>query len=203
MEDILRQAESDDAAKNEDVVPAQSFNHPPSPDIALEDGEVDEQDNMTFSKKDTGHPGENVPVRSGPTPVFYVSRYPGPKSSAGTLFRSTEFRASSYRKECGRCFRYVESCHCMFRSLTWRTSFVTLATTLTGSRNSFPGSRSNSGEHEDGLLVGWILLRTIRCETNGDTAIRKVTGTEDTMMICLESAELSPRTMKRVGLHAG
>ncbi|KAF7508300.1 hypothetical protein GJ744_009445 [Endocarpon pusillum] len=63
VEDVLRQAESDDAAKNEDVVPAQSFNDPPSPDSALEDGEIDEQDRMAFSKKDTGQPGDNEPVR--------------------------------------------------------------------------------------------------------------------------------------------
>ncbi|ERF71186.1 hypothetical protein EPUS_06015 [Endocarpon pusillum Z07020] len=63
VEDVLRQAESDDAAKNEDVVPAQSFNDPPSSDSALEDGEVDEHDTMTFSKKDTGQSGDNEPVR--------------------------------------------------------------------------------------------------------------------------------------------
>lgn len=75
MEDVLRQAESDDAAKNEDVVPAQSFNDPPSSDSALEDGEIDEQHTMTFNKKDTGQPGDDEPVRNRPTLVSYVSRY--------------------------------------------------------------------------------------------------------------------------------
>ena len=90
MEDILRQAESDDAAKNEDVVPAQSFNDPPSSDSALEDGEVDEQDSMTFSKKDTGHLGDNVPVRNRLTPVFLSVNILVSKSSTGALSRSTE-----------------------------------------------------------------------------------------------------------------
>lgn len=73
MEDVLRQAELDEAAKNEDVVPAQSFDNPPSSDSALEDGEVDEKDNMTFSKKNNGHAGENVRVHSRLIPIFYVT----------------------------------------------------------------------------------------------------------------------------------
>lgn len=61
------------------------------------------------------------------------------------------------------------------------TSHVTrvwLCAMLTARCYSFDESKSSLGEHKDGLLVGGVLLRTVRGTASRDSAIQRMKATE-------------------------
>jgi len=100
VEDILRQAESDDNAKIEDGAPPRPLDGHASPSGDLEDGEVDELDDIGFSGEAADHCDKPGPVCRKSILSFKQSQYLGPANSfAAALFGSASARPTSHGKE--------------------------------------------------------------------------------------------------------
>ena len=73
-----------------------------------------------------------------------------------------------------------------------------LSVTLTSVRDSFNGPSSDLGEHQDGVLVGGILLWTLRCEATHLSPVWKMRYADT---IANPEAQLAP--LQPFGRHNG